>query len=752
MSTKAKTLAELVNNYIDQSIQVGAIATALNSRATDAQLRDKATHTGNDPASKVLFNDGTTVEAWKALITAQISGAASAPSITTAPGVPTGTLTVSSTLTKGANGTIVNGSGGAPTHLIQWNRVNLTNVSTPIPGYEMSATTPTTYILTAADVGYYISWSQQEKDPVNGLLSNVMTSAVTAIITGTAPANTGAPALSPSGTQAAGTVITASGDTWSITVTKGYLFYDNGVPIGTRSATNTTTLTSAQAGHAITVDVIGTSTLGVPSATATAGSNTVTVAGTNTVANTVLPTITRANGEGAGVIYKGFTYPIVAGTWTLNGNATTPTARQWDFYKNGVYYASNSTASFNVDVNYALTNTFQLVETVVIGGQSYSSSLAAATSYTVNAAPATLTVQVNTASSTFTSGASITPYVPVTATGGTTPYSYSINPALPGTLALNASTGQITGTANTVSNTTYTISVRDSAGSPATVTGNTTIIIQNAQSIAIAASLDASTSFASQSGTLQFDSVTPTIASVSDSPGSGFTGGMGTTVNGNATRFGKFADPLGGGFTTIRHALQVGDPDWFGSGPHRMDAVLGGANSFTQGDTAWFAINAMIPSAIFGQSDTTFLLFELHGATDGGFYVQALGTGANALVLQVIQNSLSSYVNYPIASGAGITLAGNVYYKYVVRIKLDATGTASRTQMWANGTQLVNTTVINCSNGGASNTFPAYFKTACYDGAGSTRTGGLWWHYTKAVVVQDNAGIYTEPDIRALLT
>ena len=37
-------------------------------------LRDRATHTGNDPASNVMFSNGQTLEAWKVQIEAIIAG------------------------------------------------------------------------------------------------------------------------------------------------------------------------------------------------------------------------------------------------------------------------------------------------------------------------------------------------------------------------------------------------------------------------------------------------------------------------------------------------------------------------------------------------------------------------------------------------------------------------------------------------------------------------------------------------------
>ena len=59
-------------------------------------------------------------------------------------------------------------------------------------------------------------------------------------------------------------------------------------------------------------------------------------------------------------------------------------------------------------------------------------------------------------------------YTPVQASGGTEPYRYAMSPALPAGLALNASSGAVTGTPTATSpTTTYTVTVTDTAGATA---------------------------------------------------------------------------------------------------------------------------------------------------------------------------------------------------------------------------------------------------------------------------------------------
>ncbi len=81
------------------------------------------------------------------------------------------------------------------------------------------------------------------------------------------------------------------------------------------------------------------------------------------------------------------------------------------------------------------------------------------------------------ASRTLTAGnGAASSFVPVVGSGGTTAYSYSINPALPSALAFNQTTGAVSGTpAAAQAATTYTVTVADAAGATATNTFSMTI-------------------------------------------------------------------------------------------------------------------------------------------------------------------------------------------------------------------------------------------------------------------------------------
>jgi hypothetical protein len=729
---------QLDENFVEAVQNLAALNAALQTQIQAAKERQN--HTGTDAAASIRFSDGETLEAFKPRITALIPAvvSSSAPVITTAPTLNASAETVNTALSLNAAGSVTDGLGGAHTDLWQWYRVNASTGSVNA----IANATSTSYVRSASDIGHYLYLEQRAKDNTTNFISAPAQSVFRGPVTGTAPSNSVAPSFSPSGSQTPDTVVTLSSGTWTGASTYGYQFYDNGVPIGSRSATNTLTLTSAMSGHTITGDVIATSSLGV-SSTAVAASNTVTVSGTNIVANTVLPVLQLVNGEPAGTVYRGFTYNITQGSWTLNGNPVTPSTRQWDAYKDGLYYSSNPNPTAYIDpTNFGVGTKLKNVELVVINGQQYQSSLTSATEYTAAAAPSTLTVQVNTASATFTTGQAITPYIPVTATGGTLPYNYSINPALVAGLSFNTSTGTISGTPSSAASVVHTVSITDSAGSPATVNGQTTVTTQSS-SITPTIVLDANVSFVSQGGRLEFDSEGPFISGISNTIGGGYTGGQTNAVNGSTSRFGKFNDPLGGGFLTIRHALHPSDPIFWGQPVRRMDADLGGP--VAENDTWWFAIKAMFPTGVYA-SVNNMVVFDLHGATDGGWYMSCRSADGG-LLFQVIRNSGGSpptgYTNYQVSS----YVSSNQWNTFVVKYRGNTSGTNCLTQLWINGVSRVSTTELNCQ----ANTFPGYFKIANYDGGWGVLAGGQWWHYTKAVAVKDNSQVYTEPQIRALV-
>jgi sugar lactone lactonase YvrE len=84
---------------------------------------------------------------------------------------------------------------------------------------------------------------------------------------------------------------------------------------------------------------------------------------------------------------------------------------------------------------------------------------------------ASLTVTVATASVTLMAGQAATPFTPVVAADGVSPYVFSIAPSLPAGLTMNSATGEISGTPTVVSSqTTYTVMVTDTSSATASAT------------------------------------------------------------------------------------------------------------------------------------------------------------------------------------------------------------------------------------------------------------------------------------------
>jgi hypothetical protein len=84
----------------------------------------------------------------------------------------------------------------------------------------------------------------------------------------------------------------------------------------------------------------------------------------------------------------------------------------------------------------------------------------------ISANVSTFTATLVTGFVTLTKDYPVTPFAPVTATGGTTPYTWAVSPSLSSGLTFNTSTGFISGTPTVTLNTSsYTITVTDSASS-----------------------------------------------------------------------------------------------------------------------------------------------------------------------------------------------------------------------------------------------------------------------------------------------
>jgi hypothetical protein len=459
---------------ITAQAMIDASITAIPSNATGVLLKARANHTGTDPAGSVVvaFN-GKTVEQCMVEIYAALAGAGpTAPQITTDPTISDTTPNVAQTLTVTA-GTV---TGGAHTETYFWsaNGVPITSLSTS-----------TTYVVGAAYAGQVLSVTQRSTLNTGGLYSE-RTSAATSAVVGTVPTNSAAPTITPTGAQAVGTAYSvASLGTWandtSATVEYQWLLNDAAIT-GATAATYTSIL--GQEGGTIKLQVRKTTVQGASIWYTSSNSSTVSGSATLTIStNPAFPT-TVTVGTGA---------TITNATWT-GGTPTYVNTRVYVAEGSGGTITPYVTITSNPAVYtpqedgnasmFAATGLTTLVGKTVycdqqwlFSGTTYTSPKSA--SKTVQAISATLAARTDTASMSFTQNTTITSVKPVTGTGGTSPYTYSISPALPSGLTMatsGASAGTISGTSTVTSaQTTYTITVTDSAAATANATVTITV-------------------------------------------------------------------------------------------------------------------------------------------------------------------------------------------------------------------------------------------------------------------------------------
>ena len=174
------------------------------------------------------------------------------------------------------------------------------------------------------------------------------------ITVGTAPVNTVAPTVSPSGTQITGTVITVNVGTWTgtPTITYEYRWTRNGSPI-TGAVNSTYTIQVADDGTTIRCEVRGTNAYGV--SLYVASSNSVSAVNAVAPVNTVAPVI-------SGSTTLGSTLTSTTGTWT--GIPTPTYSYQWKRNGSNIGGATNSTyvttladSSANITCDVTATNT-----------------------------------------------------------------------------------------------------------------------------------------------------------------------------------------------------------------------------------------------------------------------------------------------------------------------------------------------------------------------------------------------------------
>ncbi len=177
-----------------------------------------------------------------------------------------------------------------------------------------------------------------------------------------------------------------------------------------------------------------------------------------------VPTSVSATITGATTATVSFTAPTSTGGAAITGYTvtSTPTGAVCTVGANSTTY--NCTG---LTANTPYTFKVKATNTVGTGTDSVASS-----SQTTEAVNGPISANVSVASRSLTASLPISTLVPITASGGAGPRTYSITPSLPAGLSLNSSTGAITGTPSGASaSTTYTVSVRDgSSTSSATFT------------------------------------------------------------------------------------------------------------------------------------------------------------------------------------------------------------------------------------------------------------------------------------------
>jgi hypothetical protein len=162
--------------------------------------------------------------------------------------------------------------------------------------------------------------------------------------------------------------------------------------------------------------------------------------------------------------------------------------------------ASGGTGTLTYSVSPALPAGLVYASTGLVSGMP--TAVSAATTYTVTVTDSngatgssTFSLTVNAtvmattavASTALTQNHASTAFVPVTASGGTSPLTYSISPALPAGLSFSSATGTVSGTPTAVkAATTYIVTVTDSNGATGSATFSLTVNAAVSATMAVA--------------------------------------------------------------------------------------------------------------------------------------------------------------------------------------------------------------------------------------------------------------------------
>jgi hypothetical protein len=449
------------NNAAVQTL-VTSVSDAFTSTSTGD--RNRANHTGNDPAANIIFSNGQTLEQWRSTVDAFMGGQSpSAPVVVTPPSAPTGSISVASVLTAN-NGTW---SPTPSSYSYQWMRFESApgNIWVSIPG-----ATSATYDIQSINTGYYIAVIVTAHGST-GLTASA-TSPIVGPITATVPTINTAPAVSPGGTQPVGTQLSTTNGVWNngASATYTYQWFVNDVPVGAATLATFTPIVGME-GASVYSKVRATTVQGFST---WAASNTVIISSTAAVVNTVLP-------NWNGTLYLGVQKTFLAGSWT---GAINPT-RGYSFFRNSditpyVPWVQQPEVLHTPNASYGCVAGDTLyIEETVYDANTATTYTARSAGGVVQAIPAALSVSQDFTGLLWTVGTAISSIAPIRAQGGTTPYTFATKvgtPSLPAGLSINSATGVISGTpSSTTAINTYTILVTDAVAATAEASFTATV-------------------------------------------------------------------------------------------------------------------------------------------------------------------------------------------------------------------------------------------------------------------------------------
>lgn len=660
--------------------------------------RARANHTGTDPASSVLvaFN-GKTVEQCMVEIYSALAGAGpTAPQITTDPTISDTTPAVAQTLTV-TPGTV---TGGAHTETYFWSANGV-----PVT----ALTTSTTYVVGAAYAGQVITVTQRSTLNSGGLYSE-RTSAATSAVTATVPTNSVAPTITPTGSQAVGTTYSVSSlGTWAddTSATVSYQWQLDDADI-TGATSSTYTSIVGQEGGVIKLRVMKTTSQGSSIWYTSSNSSTVSGSATLTIStNPAFPstvtvgtaaTITNSTWTGGTPTYVNTRIYVAEGT----GGTTTPYATITA--NPAVYTPESNNNSFLLSATGLTTlvgKTVYCDQQWILSGTTYTSPKSA--SKTVADVSSTLAARTDTPSMTFTQNAAITPVRPVAGTGGTAPYTYSIDVvsgALPSGLTLTASgasAGYISGTPTVTSaQASYNIIVTDSVGATASASVTVTVSAASVTPLSFGLSFISATDYGIDA---PFSGQGTDYSEKSARFDSGFTGGNATypftvppvsnvvTVTGNSSivNFGPITES-GTGLPAILHRIRSTDPTRHSG--HRSGMVFDSPSGvLVNGVDYWFAMAFRLVSgwdpASGGGSGDQASIFDIHSngvSNPFGLQLRAGGTGAGILWYVAAYDAAGNGSDVNLYNVATAPL--NQWWRTIIHARMGSAGQSPICEAW----------------------------------------------------------------------